>query len=197
MKTLLKIQLQRLHALWFIVLQSLRLTTVLSTKIVGIPRIRLGRGVYISEGVRIISERTGSIRIGNNSKVGTMSIIEDRGGAISIGSNTSINSFSVLYGHGGLSIGDDCIFATGLVVVPANHLFKDTNKLIRLQGETKQGVRIGNNVWLGARVTILDGVTIGDGAVVGAGAVVTRSVPAMTVVAGVPARIVRIRAAAL
>jgi acetyltransferase-like isoleucine patch superfamily enzyme len=52
-------------------------------------------------------------------------------------------------------------------------------------------VKIGDNVWLGARATVLKGVTIGDGAVVAAGALVTRDVPSRTVVAGVPARVIK------
>ena len=52
-------------------------------------------------------------------------------------------------------------------------------------------IHIGKNVWLGANVTVLGGVTIGDNVVIAAGAVVTRDVPANTVAAGVPARVVR------
>lgn len=52
-------------------------------------------------------------------------------------------------------------------------------------------IRIGNNVWLGANVTVLPGVTIGDNAVVAAGAVVTKDVPENMIVAGVPAKILK------
>lgn len=54
-------------------------------------------------------------------------------------------------------------------------------------------IKIGNDVWVGARAIILDGVTIGDGVIVGAGAVVTKDIPAYAVVGGVPARVLRYR----
>ena len=171
--------------------QTARGNVVLARKVVG--RVQLGRRVHISEQVRIISERDGRISIGDNSKIGTYSILEDRGGFVTIGKRSSINSFSVLYGHGGLTIGDDCIFATGLISVPAEHVFDDPARPIRDQGETKQGITIGNGVWMGARVTVLDGVTIGDGAVIGAGSVVTRDIPPFSVAVGVPARVMRQR----
>lgn len=173
--------------------EALRGNVVLARKIVGISRISLGRRVYVSENVRLVSERGGSIRIGNGSKIGTMSIIEDRGGRISIGNNSAINSFSVLYGHGGLTIGDNVIAATHLIVVPSEHNFDDPDTPIQAQGETKRGIVIEDNVWIGARVTILDGVTVGEGSVIGAGAVVTRSIPPRSVAVGIPARVVRQR----
>ena len=61
----------------------------------------------------------------------------------------------------------------------------------RLGALKPQPIRIGEGVWLGARTTILPGVTIGDGAIVGAGAVVTKDVPANSLVAGVPAQVIR------
>lgn len=171
--------------------ELLRGNTVLARKVAG--NVRLGRGVYISDQVRLISERGGSIAIGNGSKVGTLSILEDRGGFIRIGRSTSVNSFSVLYGHGGLTIGDDCIFATGLICIPAEHVFADPNLPVKEQGESKKGITIGNGVWIGARVTVLDGVTIGDGAIIGAGAVVTESIPSRSIAVGIPARVIRQR----
>jgi acetyltransferase-like isoleucine patch superfamily enzyme len=191
MKYHLKLLFQWIRTIAFRAHQMMRGNIVLARKVVG--RVILGRGVYISEYVRIISERGGSIIIGDGSKIGTMSIVEDRGGHIRIGRNTSINSFSVLYGHGGLTIGDNCMFATGLIIIPANHTFSDPDREIRDQGETMQGVTIEDDVWMGARVTVLDGVTIGRGSVIGAGAVVLEHIPPMSVAVGVPARVIKKR----
>ena len=60
-----------------------------------------------------------------------------------------------------------------------------------LDSETKTSIKIGNDVWIGSRATILEGVKIGDGAVVAAGAVVTKDVPPYSIVGGVPAKVIR------
>jgi acetyltransferase-like isoleucine patch superfamily enzyme len=73
------------------------------------------------------------------------------------------------------------------------HRFDRRDVPIHLQGSDASGIVTGDNVWIGAGVTVLDGVRIGTGAVIAAGAVVVKSVPAMTVVAGVPARVLRER----
>jgi hypothetical protein len=66
---------------------------------------------------------------------------------------------------------------------------------IREQGVVVAPVRIGRNVWIGSKATVLKGVSIGDNAVIGANAVVTRDIPANAVAAGIPARVLRMRAA--
>ncbi len=64
---------------------------------------------------------------------------------------------------------------------------------IRLQGESRKGITIGSDVWIGAGAIILDNVKIGDGCVIGAGAVVTKSVPSYSVAVGVPAKVIKKR----
>jgi acetyltransferase-like isoleucine patch superfamily enzyme len=71
---------------------------------------------------------------------------------------------------------------------PANHIFADASRPIHKQGLSRQGVTIGDDVWIGAGARILDGVTIARGCVIGAGAVVTRSTRPDGVYLGVPAR---------
>jgi len=116
----------------------------------------------------------GSIAIGRKCEFLAGSIVETYGGDVRIGNNVSLNYYSVLYGHGGLTIGDDVRIAAHVVVIPANHGTADA-ELIRRQPLTALGVTIGNDVWIGAGVRILDGVRIPPGCVIAAGAVVTPS----------------------
>ncbi|MBB2923263.1 sugar O-acetyltransferase [Cellulomonas cellasea] len=88
---------------------------------------------------------------------------------------------------GGITIGDGTLVGHGSTVVTLNHAADPDRRADMVPAP----VVIGRKVWLGAGVTVVPGVTIGDGAIVGAGAVVTKDVPADTVVAGVPARVIR------
>jgi serine acetyltransferase len=148
-----------------------------------------GTGVHVMYDARL----RGKIALGPGTVIHRFALLEARGGWIKLGRNCCINSFCVLYGHGGLDIGDDVHIATHTVIVPSNHNFANPDVPIRKQGLTKKGIRIESDVWIGANVCIMDGVTIGRGCVVAAGAVVTKSIPPMSVVAGVPARIISAR----
>jgi len=158
----------------------------------GFGNIRFGRSVRIEAGCQI-DARDGSVTFGDGVTLSPFVIIESRGGCIEIGEGTSINHFSVLYGHGGLKIGKKCLIASKATFIPANHVYDDPNVLIKKQGETRKGITVGDDVWIGTGVTVLDGVTIGDGCVIGAGSVVTKSLPAYCVAVGVPARAVKSR----
>jgi acetyltransferase-like isoleucine patch superfamily enzyme len=78
-------------------------------------------------------------------------------------------------------------------MIPANHNIDDPDRPIRTQGLSCRGIVIEDDVWIGARVVVLDGVTIRRGAVIGAGAVVTQDVPAGAISMGVPAKVKRYR----
>jgi len=109
---------------------------------------------------------------------------------VAIGRNTGITNNCVLDGVGGLEIGDDVLLGFQSIVLSSTHRYQDPATPIRTQGYDTNAVKIGNDVWVGARVLVLPGVTIGDGAVIGAAAVVTKDVPPFAVVAGVPARVI-------
>ncbi len=107
---------------------------------------------------------------------------------LTIGDHVFMNVGCLLHAEGGLTIGDDTEIGPYTVVWTTNHVFDDTESLIRVQGEVQAPVVIEGDVWIGASAIVLPGVTIGTGAVVGAGSVVTKDVPAYAVVVGNPAR---------
>ena len=115
------------------------------------------------------------------------------GGSIRIGKGCTVNSGAVLYGQGGLIIGDDVRIAANTVIIPSNHSFDLRDIPIGKQPTRNLGIRIEDDVWIGANCTILDGVVIGRGCVIGAGSVVSRSLEPYGIYVGVPARLLRMR----
>jgi acetyltransferase-like isoleucine patch superfamily enzyme len=162
-------------------------------------KITLGKWVRIDHDSRLSALGTEGITIGNNSGIGAFSSIivstsfQNIGSYIRIGSNVGIGEFASLGGAGGLEIGDDCIIGQYFSCHPENHIHSNPEEPIRLQGVERKGIRIGSNCWIGSKVTILDGVNIGNGCVIAAGAVVTKSFPSNSILAGVPASILRDR----
>ena len=112
---------------------------------------------------------------------------------MSFGNNVSVNPMCYLEGIGGLKIGDDVSLAHGVTVMTVTHSYSDLDIPIKDQGCEKSAVQIENNVWIGAKASVLMGNHIEKGAIVGAGAVVTHDVPAYHIVAGVPAKTIRVR----
>lgn len=158
--------------------------------------IRLGRNVYIDHGV-YLHGGPGGLQIDDGSWImagARLHVFNFRGierSGIRIGKRTFIGEETVIRGQGGVDIGNNVLFGPRVMVLAVNHVFQDPDRPVMDQGITAEGIRIDDNCWIGAGATILDGVTIGRGACVGAGAVVTRSVPAHTLVVGVPARVIR------
>ena len=114
-------------------------------------------------------------------------IYSDFGKNIKIGKKVFINSGCCFQDQGGIELGDGCLIGHQTVIATLNHDLDPD----RRGGMLPAKVVIGKNVWVGAHSTILPGVTVGDNAVVAAGAVVTRDVPANSVVAGVPAKVIK------
>lgn len=157
-------------------------------------RIRIKMGAFVQDYASLICKgQDAYIEIGEDTFIDPYAELNAMDGTIVIGKHTSIHSFCVLYGAGGLTIGDHVRMATHTMVIGGNHGFDDPNLPLHAQPAVARGIRIGNDVWIGAGAIVLDGVTIGDHAVVAAGAVVTKDVSANSIVMGVPAKVTRMR----
>ncbi len=155
-------------------------------------RITIGQETKIKPNV-FINASAGEVSVGSRCYIDRNVLLSCNGGNIVIGNHCSLNPFCVVYGHGGLKIGNDVRIATGTVIIPGNHGYKDRNILICDQQKSAEGIVIGNDCWIGANVTILDGVNISDGCVIGAGSVVTKSIEPYAVAVGNPIRIINHR----
>ncbi len=109
---------------------------------------------------------------------------------VKIGHRVSIAAFVHIWGQGSVEIGDDTLIASHVAITSLTH---DTNASLFSESLIAKPIIIGKNVWIGSHATILPGVQIGNSAIVAAGAVVTKNVDANTIVAGVPARLLRSR----
>lgn len=161
--------------------------------------ISVGRSVIIEDYVRIDALSHQGVILGDNvtiAKFATIQctgVIRSLGIGLRVGNNSAIGAYSFLGAQGGITIGDDVIMGPRVSFHAENHRYDDPDTPIRLQGETRQGIVVENDCWIGAGAIILDGVRIGSGAIVAAGSVVTKDVPAFAIVAGSPARIIKQR----
>ena len=158
------------------------------------PGVQIDSSIYIAASAKIQIDTDdcvlgGSVRISKGVIISDGVIIAPYGGSIEIGASAYIGPYCVLYGHGGLTIGRNTAIGAHTVIIPANHGFQQSDRPIHVQALTKEGIMIGEDVWIGAGCKILDGVHIGNSTVIGAGSVVTKDIDAYSVVFGVPARV--------
>ncbi len=163
-------------------------------------KIRGGRGIRLDNDVvvesfveLIVDDPDSRLEIGNITYLHSYCQIKTFKGWIKIGSNCTINRFAILAGHGGLEIGNNVLISPDVIIYPQNHIFDDPEIPIWKQGISTEGIRIEDDVWIGAGAIILDGVTIGKGSVIGAGAVVTKDIPPYCVAIGAPAVVIKKR----
>ena len=130
---------------------------------------------------------------------GTIVNIEDHASIsskLSIGDNSGVGVRSRISGP--VTIGDNVMMGRECFILTRNHAFDRMDIPMCEQGfQEDRPVVIGNDVWIGHRVTILPGSRIEDGAIIGAGAVVSGTIPAYTIVGGVPAKVIRKRSQSL
>jgi acetyltransferase-like isoleucine patch superfamily enzyme len=154
-----------------------------------------GDNVTIGDFSYINGQSARGVRIGNNCSIDRNLWLHcGETGFFSMGDFSYIGCNGVMgAGGGGIQIGSNVLIGQSVSIHSESHNFQIADQLIRTQGITYVGIVIGDDVWIGSKTVILDGVKIESGAVVGAGSVVTRSIPAYSIVAGVPAKVIGTR----
>ena len=158
------------------------------------------RGRLVLDGIAFVGPRCalqvgkrGRIELGRWSWVGHGCKLRCHEGVISIGAKSVLGQECTISAYRHVSIGRECVIADRVMMIDFDHGMVEAERPVRLQGIYKRDVRVGHNVWIGYGACILRGVTVGDNAVIGTSAVVTKDVPANAVVAGIPARVIRMR----
>jgi len=160
-------------------------------------KMQIGRGVIIDDGCQLDAQgcARGEFRIGDGAFISRGTIVSGKDGPIGVGPQVNIGAGCVIYASTRLEIGAGTMIAALCYLGGGRYA---TNgpvdaPLVDLKAP-RAGVEIGPGCWLGAGAVIIDGVRLGRSCVVGAGAVVTRSFGDGSVVAGVPATLIRVRA---
>lgn len=159
----------------------------------------LSRGVNIEDNVTIDALSVDGVNLGDNVTIARFSIIQctgvikQIGQGVLIGKNSALGAFSFIGGQGGVVIGENVIMGPRVSIFSENHIYSNLDIPIRVQGTSRQGVNIEDDCWIGSGSIILDGVSIGKGCVVAAGSIVNKTVPPYSVVAGIPAKVIKKR----
>lgn len=148
-----------------------------------------GKHSVIHRSARMDTPPYRKFSLGDYSVIESFACINNAVGDVMIGNHTRIGLHNTIIGP--VEIGSHVNLAQGITVTALNHNFDDAEKRIDEQGVSTNPVTIEDDVWIGANVVILPGVTIGNHCVVAAGAVVTKDVPPHSLVAGVPAKVIK------
>jgi acetyltransferase-like isoleucine patch superfamily enzyme len=137
-------------------------------------------------------ELTSFLRIGRGSAIGSFTKVKASDGPLTIGRNVDIATGCFISSHSaGVAIGDDCLIGPHVAIVGNNYRYDDLATPIRLQEKVSaKGIRIGDNVWIGAGCCLLDGAEIGRGAILAPQTVVSGPIPENAVVQGNPGKVI-------
>lgn len=148
-----------------------------------------GKHSVIHRSARMDTPPYRKFSLGDYSVIESFACINNAVGDVVIGDHTRIGLHNTIIGP--VTIGCHVNLAQGITVTALNHNFEASDKRIDEQGVSTTPVTIEDDIWIGANAVILPGVTIGNHSVVAAGAVVTKNVPPHSLVAGVPAKIIK------
>jgi acetyltransferase-like isoleucine patch superfamily enzyme len=149
--------------------------------------------VFFGRGLELEIGAKGRVDFGRFVWIGDKTKVRCHEGRVEIGAKTVIGQECTISAYQRVRIGEQCVIADRAMFIDFDHGVVEVERPIRVQGIYKRNVEVGSNVWIGYGACILRGVSIGDNAIVGTNSVVTKDVPANAVVAGIPARIIRMR----
>jgi acetyltransferase-like isoleucine patch superfamily enzyme len=151
--------------------------------------------LFLGRGLEMQVARGARVEFGRFVWVGDDTKIRCHEGVVEIGEKTVLGQECTISAYQHISIGEQCVIADRAMFIDFDHGVVEVERPIRAQGIYKRDVEVGSNVWIGYGACILRGVRVGDNSIVGTNSVVTKDVPANAVVAGIPARIIRMREA--
>jgi acetyltransferase-like isoleucine patch superfamily enzyme len=149
--------------------------------------------LFLGRRLEIEIARQAEVRFGRFVWIGDGTKIRCHEGVVEIGEKTVIGQECTISAYQRVRIGEQCVIADRAMFIDFDHGVVEVERPIRLQGIYKRDVVVGSNVWIGYGACVLRGVSVGDNAIIGTNAVVTKDVPANAVVAGIPARVIRMR----
>jgi len=161
--------------------------------------ITTGRTLFIGDNVSINALSKNGIQFGKNISIHRNTIIDCTGGirslgeGLTVGNNVGFSPNCFIQVRGTVRIGNNVIFGPGVKLFSETHNFNSIELPILQQGETRIGVIIEDNVWIGADAIILDGVIIGRDSIIAAGSLINRSIEPYSIVAGVPGKLIKKR----
>jgi acetyltransferase-like isoleucine patch superfamily enzyme len=156
-------------------------------------RLKTDGVCFICPGVKFEIGRNASVTIGRWAWVGHRCKIRAHEGTVSIGAKSVLGQECTISAFQHVAIGRECIIADRVMMIDFDHGVVETERPIREQGIYKRDVNIGHNVWIGYGASLLRGVTVGENSIIGTSSVVTCDVEPNAVVAGIPARLIRLR----
>jgi acetyltransferase-like isoleucine patch superfamily enzyme len=149
--------------------------------------------VFFGRGLELEISARGRVDFGRFVWIGDGTKIRCHEGRVEIGDKTVMGQECTISAYQHVRIGQQCVIADRAMFIDFDHGVVEVERPIRQQGIYKRDVVVGSNVWIGYGACVLRGVSVGDNAIVGTNSVVTKDVPANAVVAGIPARIIRMR----
>lgn len=148
---------------------------------------------FVSPHVTFEIGKDAVLRLGRWSWIGHGTKIRIHEGVCEIGAKTVLGQECTISAFQHVSIGRECVIADRVMLIDFDHGVTEVERPIRAQGIYKRDVRVGSNNWIGYGACILRGATVGDNCVIGSNTVVTKDVESNAVVAGAPAKLLRMR----